>query len=149
MIITFCGHAQFYKSEDYEKILLKLLEELIGNNAADFYLGGYGDFDKFAYSCCKKYKFSHPNVSLVFITPYLTLEYQKKHLDYIETMYDSVIYPQIENKPLRLAIIYRNRYMIESADYIIAYVDHDYGGAYKAYKHAIKKGKIVFNLVDM
>ena len=145
MIITFCGHAQFQRSEECEKKLLTFLEEKVGDSSADIYLGGYGDFDAFAYGCCKKYQESHPNISLVFVTPYLS----NNHLQYQKDIYDAVLYPEIENKPLRYAITYRNRYMVEKADYIIAYVSHDWGGAYATYKHAQRKGKKIFNLANL
>ena len=77
MIITFCGHAQFRKSGEYEQKILGFLEETVGDQPAEMYLGGYGEFDNFAYDCCKKYKETHPKVSLIFVTPYLTVEYQK------------------------------------------------------------------------
>ena len=97
MIVTFCGHTQFSKSEEYEQQILAFLEEKVGDQPADMYLGGYGSFDSFAYDCCKKYKETHPNVSLVFVTPYLTINYQKNHLDYQKTRYDSILYPEIED----------------------------------------------------
>lgn len=103
MIVTFCGHTQFSKSEEYEQQILAFLEEKVGDQPADMYLGGYGSFDSFAYDCCKKYKETHPNVSLVFVTPYLTIDYQKNHLDYQKTRYDSILYPEIEDKPKRYA----------------------------------------------
>ena len=145
MIITFCGHAQFQRSEECEKKLLTFLEEKVGDSSADIYLGGYGNFDAFAYGCCKKYQESHPNISLVFVTPYLS----NNHLQYQKDIYDAILYPEIENKPLRYAITYRNRYMVEKADYIIAYVSHDWGGAYATYKHAQRKGKKIFNLANL
>ena len=141
MIIAFCGHAKFQKSAEYEQKILAFLEEKVGDNAADMYLGGYGDFDAFAYDCCKKYKKTHPHISLVFVTPYLSTHHSKH-------IYDSVIYPEIENKPLRYAIVFRNQYMVEKADYIIAYVSHNFGGAYTTYKHAQRKGKEIFNLAN-
>ena len=149
MIVTFCGHAQFLKSEEYEKKILTFLKEKVGDQPADMYLGGYGDFDTFAYDCCKKYKETHPNISLVFVTPYLTIDYQENHLDYLNTGYDSIIYPEIEDKPKRYAITYRNKYMVENADYVVAYVSHDWGGAYTTYKHAKRKGKKIFNLTQI
>ena len=60
MIVTFCGHAQFSKSKEYEQQILAFLEEKIGDRPADMYLGGYGDFDDFAHDCCKKFKKLHP-----------------------------------------------------------------------------------------
>ena len=146
MIITFCGHANFFKSEEYEQKILTFLEEKRGDQPADLYLGGYGDFDSFAYDCCRKYQETHPKVSLVFVTPYLDVEYQKNHLDHQRTRYDSMIYPEIEDKPKRYAILYRNKYMVEKADYVVAYVSRNWGGAYQTYKHAKRRGKLIFNL---
>ena len=148
MIVTFCGHAQFRKTEEYEKRLISFLYEKVGDNIANMYLGGYGNFDTFAYECCKKYKATHPNVSLVFVTPYITTEYQQNHLNYEKTRYDSILYPKIENKPLKFAISYRNKYMVEKADYVIAYIDHSWGGAYQTYQYAKRKNKQIINLAD-
>ncbi|MBQ8689253.1 MAG: hypothetical protein IJ515_02700 [Clostridia bacterium] len=148
MVVTFCGHAHFSESEECEQRILAFLAEKVGDRPADMYLGGYGAFDGFAYECCKKYKQTHPKVSLVFVTPYLTVEYQKNHLDYQKTRYDAIIYPEIESKPKRYAIAYRNKYMVEKADYVIAYVTHDCGGAYTTYKYAKRKGKAILNLAD-
>ena len=148
MIVTFCGHAHFSQSKEDEQKIFAFLEDRVGDQLADMYLGGYGGFDRFAYECCKKYKEKHPNVSLVFVTPYLTATYQKKHLEYEKQRYDFIIYPEIEDKPKRYAITYRNRYMVEKADYVIAYVSHDWGGAYATYQYAKRRGKAIFNLAN-
>ncbi len=141
MIITFCGHSDFQRTEEYEKKLFEFFERTIGNSFVEVYLGGYGSFDCFAYDCCEKYKEKHSNMSLVFVSPYIDVKYQ-------QTVYDSVIYPELENRPLRFAVIYRNRYMVEKADYIIAFVYRTFGGAYKTYKYAKSKKKPIFNLVE-
>jgi hypothetical protein len=39
--------------------------------------------------------------------------------------------------------------MMEKADYVIAYVSHNWGGAYTTYKYAKRKGKEIFNLAKM
>lgn len=146
MIVTFCGHAQFKKTEECEQKILAFLEERVGEQSADMYLGGCGDFDSFAYDCCKKFQETHPKVSLIFITPYLTVKRQKNNLDYPKTRYDSIIYPEIEDKPKRYAITYRNKYMVEKADFVVAYITHDWGGAYKTYKYAKRKKKSIINI---
>lgn len=149
MIIAFCGHKQFTRGEEYEQTVLTFLEEKVRNQPADIYLGGYGDFDRFAYECCKKYKEAHPNISLVLVTPYLTIDYQRNYLQHQKETYDSVLYPEIEDKPKRYAIYYRNRYMVEKADYVVAYVSHDWGGAYTTYRYAKRIGKEIFNLAQL
>ena len=148
MIITFTGHADFIGTKNLEEKILAFLEEVVGDNSADMYLGGYGGFDEFSLECCKKYKESHRNLSLVLVTPYMTIEYQKNHLEYAKTMYDSIIHPEIEDKPKRFAIVYRNKYMVEMADYIVAYVSHGWGGAYSTYNYARRKGKTIINLAN-
>ena len=146
MVVAFFGHSRFYKTEEYERKIFTLFEEYIGDQEANLFLGGYGEFDYFAYECSKKFKETHPKISLVFVTPYLSLEYQKRHLDYQKVRYDSIIYPEIENKPQKYAIIYRNRYMVEKADFIIAYITHNWGGAYKAYEYAKRMNKRIYNI---
>ena len=146
MIITFCGHSSFNSAHEYEQKLLSLLQELIGDEQAELYLGEYGEFDSFAYECCQKFKSTHPNVKLIFVTPYISTEYQKKHLEYQKDRYDQIIYPPLENVPSKFAISRRNKWMVQQADLIIAYISHDWGGAYKTFKYAERQGKKTFNL---
>lgn len=146
MIIAFCGHSKFLKSEEYKQKILDFLEKTVGQNCADMYLGGYGAFDEFAYECCKEYKKNHSNISLIFITPYITVNYQKNYLENYKKKYDEIIYPEIENRPLKFAISYRNKWMVEKADYIICGINHNWGGAYQAYSYAKKLGKVILNV---
>lgn len=146
MIVTFFGHADFRESEKHRKKVLNFLEEKIGEKTADIYLGGYGNFDNFAYNCCYQYKKSHPNTSLFFITPYITFEYQKSRLNIEKYRYDGIIYPEIESKPLKFAISYRNKWMVLHADIIVAYVNRHRGGAYSALTYAKRLKKEIFNL---
>ena len=148
MVVAFCGHAQFSQSDLYEERILSFLEKKVGDLPAEMYLGGYGEFDGFAYECCRKYKETHPNVVIVFVTPYLTESYQKNHLEYQKERYDLIIYPEIEDKPLKFAISYRNKYMVEKADCLIVYVEHAWGGAHAMYQYARRKKKEIFNLAD-
>lgn len=148
MIITFCGHSDFWKNREYERKVLSFLQEKIGDIPAELYFGGYGGFDSFAYDCGKKYKMNHPNISLVFVTPYFEASRQHTHLKYQEGMYDLILYPDMANVPPRFAISRRNRYMVEKANFIIAYVEHSWGGAYQTYKYAKRKGKVIFNLAE-
>ena len=96
MIVAFCGHSQIKKSVELQERILSLLQDEIGDKPAQMYLGGYGEFDAFAYECCKKYKDKHPRVTLVFVSPYLTVEYQKNRLQYEKSRYDEIIYFEIK-----------------------------------------------------
>ena len=145
MIVTFCGHSRFAKAEKYEEQLLSFLEDAVGDRPVEFFLGGYGAFDDFAYFCCKKYQTTHPNAKLTFITPYLS---HKNNLKEKAMQYDAIVYPEIEGAPLRYAICYRNRWMVEKADLVIGFINHKSGGAYQTYQHAISKNKTIFNIAD-
>ena len=146
MIVTFCGHSTFVKTPEIEKQLLSILESQVGDEPADLFLGGYGSFDSFARECCRNYQTEHPKAKLVLITPYMTIEHQKNHLAYEKDYYDAIVYPEIEDKPLKFAISYRNKWMAEQADLVIAYVNHNSGGAWQTYQHAKRKKKAIINL---
>ena len=149
MIIAFFGHSHFLKKPHLEDKMLDYLKDTAGDQAVELYLGEYGEFDRFAYDCCKKFKMNHPKASLVFVTPYLTASYQQNHLAEKQSRYDQILYPNLEQVPPRYAISHRNKYMVDQADYIVVYIDHSWGGAYQAYSYARKKGKSVVNLAEM
>ena len=148
MILTFCGHSRLLATEEINERILYTLKTVVGNNACDIYLGGYGDFDEIAYQCCKKYKSDNPNISLVLVTPYLTEHYQKTRLEYQKDKYYFILYPEIENKPLKFAITYRNRWMVDKSDFVICAITHTYGGAYKTYLYAKRRKKQIYNVTE-
>ena len=148
MIVAFFGHRDFIADDEHIEKIISILNDLVGDNAVEFYLGGYGYFDAFAYRCCTSFAKTHRNASLAFVTPYITEEYQRNHLTEIKKQYHSVIYPEIENVPKKFAIAYRNRYMVEKADLIICYVKREYGGAFQAIKYAEIKGKTIINIAN-
>ena len=146
MIITFCGHADYAEREEDEQKITAILTDIIGDCCAELYLGDYGRFDSFARRCGEKYQKTHPNTKLILVTPYIPDARPKYYFDYQKRQYDAVVYPGLEDKPLKFAISYRNKWMVEQADYVIAYIKHDWGGAYQTYKHAKRKKKPLFNI---
>ena len=145
MIITFFGHSNFRNEPDDESRLLALFEDISNGEQIDFYLGGYGNFDSFAKNCARKYKETHPNARVIFITPYLG-KWLDERKDYLEKEYDEIIYPEIESAIPKFAIIKRNEWMVNHADYVFAYVQTHYGGAYKSLLYAHKHQKPYTNL---
>ena len=146
MIITFCGHGTLRNCEEIKERLLLLLKSLIADGECDLYLGGYGDFDRLARECGSILKTGNPKIKLFFITPYITESYQKNRLELVRDSYDGIIYPAIERVPYRYAILCRNRWMVEEADVVVAYIDHGFGGAYKTFRYALRRGKRVINI---
>ena len=148
MIVTFCGHSQYTATGVDEQKILSLLTERGGDRPAELYLGGYFSFDTFACKCGKKYRETNPNTKLIFVTPYITESYQKNHLNDEKDRYDTILYPPLERVPPRYAISCRNRWMVEQAELVVAYVKHEWGGAYQTYTYARKKKKEIFNLAE-
>ena len=141
MVITFCGHSDYRSTSEDRLKMMFLLEKTIGDNDAELYFGGYGGFDSFALSCGRKYQETHPNVKLIFVTPYMTESYQKNQLSQYENEYDSIVYPPLEKVPPKFAILSRNEWMIDEADLLIACVKRHWGGAYQTYEYAIRRKK--------
>ncbi len=139
MIVTFCGHSQIADKETIRKRLTDEIHELLRAGYRKFYLGGYGDFDNLAAAVLNELKGAYPDIERLLIIPYIDREYNT-------AQYDGTQYPPLENVPKRFAISRRNKWMIEQASVVIAYVYHNWGGAAKTLDYATKKGLQIINL---
>ena len=150
MIITFIGHRTIYNQKElYEKIKRVIIQNIQSSEYVLFYCGGRGDFDNLCEAVCHSVKKDGVNCEIVYVTPYITKSEQNKmNNEFTTEKFDSIIYPPLEHIPLRLAIKRRNEWMIERADLVIAYVEHEYGGAYNGVCFAHKKKKKVINLAQ-
>ena len=142
MIIVFCGHSDYIQNAQDEIKILNILEGEVGDAPCEILLGGYGNFDAFAFACARKFKRCHTAVKLTLVVPYL----KKSKQIYPKEEFDSVVYPSLESVPPRYAITRRNRWMIEQADIVVSYVSRQYGGAYTMYLNAKRKGKKTYNI---
>ena len=141
MTVTFCGHAQISQSEKIEKWLYDVTQKLIEQGATTFFLGGYGAFDSLAASVLREQKKQYPQIELVLVLAYLNTGRNTSG-------YDSTVYPPLETVPRRFAISHRNRWMVESADVVVAYVLHDWGGAATTLRCAKQKKKQIISYRD-
>ena len=141
MTVTFCGHAQISQSEKIEKWLYDVTQKLIEQGATTFYLGGYGAFDSLAASVLREQKKQYPQIELVLVLAYLNTGRNTSG-------YDSTVYPPLETVPRRCAISHRNRWMVESADVVVAYVLHDWGGAATTLRCVRQKKKQIISYRD-
>ncbi len=138
-ICSFAGHANISNKEEVKIKLKKEVINLIENeNVTTFYSGGKGDFDWLCAHTVGELRKEYP-----FIKSYWILSYMPKgkddYTERISKVFDGTVYPDIENAPRRLAIIKRNEWMIDKSDFLVAYVNHNWGGAYKTLKYAEKK----------
>ena len=147
MIITFCGHSNYsFDDTVKEKLRGLLLQNIRKNPTCKFYLGGYGNFDSLCLSILKELKADFPNIELLFITPYLNKEYSK--LETAKLYYDDIIYPSLESVPPRFCISRRNKWMVDEANLVIAFVKYSWGGAAKTLEYAKRKKVPFYNLVE-
>ena len=141
MTVAFCGHAQISQSEKIEKWLYDVTQKLIEQGATTFYLGGYGAFDSLAASVLREQKKRYSQIELVLVLAYLNTGRDTSG-------YDSTVYPPLETVPRRFAISHRNRWMVESADVVVAYVLHAWGGAATTLRCAKQKKKQIISYRD-
>ena len=134
MTVTFCGHRDVPEQEIIRAWLSETVKGLISEGVDRFYLGGYGQFDRLSAAVVREQKEWHPEIRSVLVLPYLDREYDAD-------LYDETVYPSLESTPRRFAISKRNEYMIDTADCVIAFVTHDFGGAYTSLCYAQRKHK--------
>ena len=151
MTITFAGHSLITSIDCIKEMVKEQIRNfIIDSEMVICYLGGYGDFDNICALACKELKREYSGIEVVYIAPYISLSEQAKIKEMQSWgLCDSSIYPPIENVPPRFAVSKRNEWMIENADLIIAYVDHNFGGAYKSLQVAKRKKKKIINLYDI
>lgn len=59
-------------------------------------------------------------------------------------------YPEgFEKYHFKAAILERNRFMVNHSSYALCYVDHDWGGAAKTYRLAVRQGLRIINLGEL
>ena len=120
MICTFFGHRDTPK--ETEPILKSILKDLIENKGVDtFYVGNDGNFDNMVISLLSELSLTYP-IKYYIVLAYLPKK-ETKNAEY------TILPEGIENVPLRFAITYRNKWMIEKSDFVVTYVTHSWGGA--------------------
>lgn len=134
--VTFCGHSDMSHPEEVRVWLYDTVEKLIQLDADMFLLGGYGAFDRMAASVVWDLKQKYPQIQSILVKPYLDREMDESKCDW-------TVYPSLENVPRRYAITYSNRYMVDEADWVVAYVLHSWGGAAQTLEYANQKKKSI------
>ena len=147
MKITFIGHGSLSNCPNLlSEITGAIMENASKNEKTLFYCGGYGDFDNLCAKACSSLK-NILTCEVIYVTPYITQSQQEKiHYLIDSKLYDSTLYPPLENVPYKFAISKRNEWMINESDLIIAFVKRNHGGAYKSLAYAKRKKKKIINL---
>ena len=145
----FIGHRE--ANDAILPYIKKAAGELVRQEAVrDFYVGGYGGFDRIVGEAISQLKNEFPFIRLYRVLPYHPAERPIALPDHFTGAY----YPDgLEYVPRRYAIPRANRAMIDQVDFLIAYVWHPASNAGKLLAYARnreKKGLIrVTNLGEM
>ena len=150
MVISFLGHSSLYNCNDlFERVKKGITENISVDDNVVFLCCGYGDFDDLCARVCRLIKEERENCEIVFVTPYIIVGQQEKIKNRMSLeLYDSIVYPPLEKTPLKFAISKRNEWMIDQSDFVIAYVEHSFGGAYQSLNYARRKKKQIVQLQE-
>ncbi len=139
-ICTFFGHSECHGLN--AAVLRNAIEDLIKQGTTEFLVGNHGQFDGQVFSCLQDLRKEHPEISYS-----VALAYLPTHKEASDIYHGHSFYPKgQENGPAKFAIERRNRYMIESSDICLCYINHTFGGAYKFARMARNRGLRVINL---
>lgn len=139
-VCTFFGHREC--PEQIIPRLTEVLVDLIENHNVDlFYVGNQGRFDTIVCGVLRKLRSNYKHIDYAVVLAYIP-ERKREYEDYSDT----IVPEGIESVPPRFAISWRNDWMLRHSDYIVTYVTHDWGGAYKYAQKAVRQSKHVRNL---
>lgn len=130
----FIGHRD--AMQDIVPALERTVEALItAHGVTEFFVGGYGGFDRLAAGAVIRAKRSHPHIALELLLPYHPSERPIEP----PNGFDGTFYPPgMERVLRRLAILKANRYMVDHSDCIVAYIRHP-GNARNLLEYARKR----------
>ena len=132
---TFFGHRDC-PSGIRGKLQAEIDRLICHHGVETFYVGTQGSVDRMAYAALVELRKQYQHIKV-----YRVLAYMPKPGD--NDTADTIVPEGIENAHPRYAIVYRNNWMIDHSDYVIAYITHSFGGAYQAVERAKKKGKTI------
>ena len=147
--VAFFGHRYLDNIIKAENLLEEQIRKLIDENEYVYFLvGRNGNFDQCVSSSVLRVRKNHrnDNSALVLVLPYLTAEYRNNEKYFHEYYTDIEVSHAASAAHPKSAIQIRNREMVDRADLIICYIEHEKGGAWKTVEYAMKQGKTVINL---
>lgn len=149
-ICTFAGHRIILTPDINQRIDTALINLLKSDNQFIFLSGGMGEFDTKCESAVNRMKRQNSSlsISLKLILPYMTNQINTEK-DYYESKYDDILFPiELAQIHYKAAIKKRNQWMTEQADFILACVCRNHGGAYDMLNYARHIGKPFLNLAE-
>lgn len=145
---TFAGHRDVLHKGAREAVEAAVHELLKKDDEFCFYTGGMGEFDALCEGIVRKLRKEQPekNIRLILVEPYMKQSINNEGR-WLYSRYDEVILPDsLAGIHYKAAIQYRNRWMAEHSQCMIAYVRRDHGGAHAAMTYALRLGLDVIRI---
>ena len=142
MTCCFFGHKDTPSTiaPELEKVLTDLIEN---HGVVSFLMGNQGAFDYMALGAVRRLKERYPHITYNVVLAYMP----GRKEEWSAYSPEETMYPEgLEEVPPRFAIAWRNKWMIAESEYVVAYVNHSWGGAAKYFEIAEKKKKNVINI---
>jgi len=161
----FFGHRKINETEELKSKLIEIIEKLIVDEKVDTFLfGSKSRFNSLCLELVTKIKEKHPHIKRI----YVRAEYpdiNEHYKNYLLESYEDTYYPEKILNSGRAAYVERNYEMIDKSKFAIVYYDENYApprrrnsrrdltdyqpksGTKIAYDYAVKKGKVIFNVL--
>ena len=141
---TFFGHRDCPETIK-PKIRTAVINLIENHGVTMFYVGNQGNFDRMVRSVLKEVTTAYPGVGYAVVLAYMP---SAKVANLSEDFSDTMLPEGIETVPKRYAISWRNKWMIDHADYVVTYLVRLQGGAAKFVALAQKRKKQIRSLFD-
>lgn len=137
---TFFGHRDC--PDSLKQSIRAVIIDLITSYGVDmFYVGHQGGFDRLVRSVLREVTQEYPRVRYAVVQAYMPSEHSV-----LGDTSDTMLPEGIELVHPRYAISWRNNWMLQKSDFVVAYVAHSWGGAAQYVQKAVRSGKTVINL---
>ena len=140
---TFFGHRDA-PWEIKDKLKNAVIELITQRGVELFLVGDSGGFDRMVKNVLSELQPIYDFKFFVVLSRIPTKNRSEQYFDYSI----SVVPDGIESVLPRFRIDFRNKYMLNSSDYVISYIEREYGGAFKYYEKAKRKKLTVINLAE-
>ena len=146
--LAFTGHRILGAEFNKEKLEI-ILEKFIEKDFDTFLVGMALGFDTVCFKTLEKLKEKYPTIKIIACVPCLTQAYkfnrlQKEEYDRMLSVADEKIILSTEYTPT--CMMKRNKFMVDNASVLLAYLVRDYGGTANTVRYAKKMDVPIFYL---
>ena len=108
-----------------------------------FYSGNRGNFDRICSELVHELKKLYPHIRNTMV-----LSYRPTKDFLLPACYGDSVYLLERSVPRAYAILETNKKLVEIVDVIVSGVVYDFGGAYKAYEHAMRRKRRIISVTN-